>query len=241
MNFLKILYFIPFLFLSHSFSQENKYDHEFDGCPLNSSCQQELGFKRKNWQKLLEAFKSKKESSEADIFLNQNGIPIKMWALKKGEHSKDLIFWDSPCKSHRIEGEEIYPAEIFSKNLELLKPREDIVIPNGFLFTSEGNIISFNLLRDEYPSFIKDQDLYYNLFEEGFYYGLKVSQKGELKMVAPEFPLETSQDVACPDSLLNTFEKTNTIKNLYTSAICRAVWNISKKKFETLILGLSCT
>jgi hypothetical protein len=73
---------------------------------------------------------------------------------------------------------------------------------------------------------------------DGVYFRVAVSPSGHLRIFPDTAgPFETT-DTTCPNELVREFKKLN--KGLYSGHFCKNIYNVTLKKFQTLLLGLTC-
>lgn len=179
-------------------------------------------------------------------------MPIKIWSRDKVIKNQGLITWDSFCSKHNpkpnSEGlidtaEKIYISEVFAKNLLEIgsKYKEGPEILLNRLYLLDGKkVLSYLIPRSEAPIFMDKKKLFFTVEEEGSYFGLSISQKGDLKIVETSLPKNFPDEIKCPKELSKAFKEGIKNPRLYEGFYCKALWDRSKKKYTTMAIGWSC-
>jgi hypothetical protein len=218
-------------------------DHKNIGCPENSSCNKETGALRQKWLDRLRLHaKDQKVSLEAHR--KKYGIPINVWTRQDAKLTGPFIHWDSHCKQHRKSLNPILLSQVITKNLGTLakkyQDKSGLIISKAFL-QGTGNIKNYQIPRGERPLYIRSGKLGFTIEEEGHYFGIEFNSNGSFKITKTLQPKNFPQDVACPSSLIEYSKTQNFPKNLYQELYCIAVWDVLKKKFQTIMVGWSCS
>jgi hypothetical protein len=221
-------------------------NHFNEGCPTNSECSPEMGMLYKRWVKTVTNFAKEKDGWRLlERFRKANGVPFEVWATEKSKASEGIIFWDSPCRNHNIEGKEKIRIGIVMvphlNKLKKLTTSNNIYL--RFLKIFQGKkkkSKTYNTLRGENPLYIENDKLIYQRLEEGQYYGLSVDQSGGLNIISTKTPPEYPQSIDCPQELVEELKSFPPSENLYAGVYCQKTWNMTKKKFDILMVGWSC-
>lgn len=215
------------------------WEHQNPGCPLNSICHSDMGKKRLLWQKEMENLKgdSKKQTEVLNKIRQDLGIPFKVWAKSLDEEDKNIIRWDSPCKNHLKNDDKIYLAEVFIKNLEELNSPK--IIGEKAFILNEDKILTYPIPRKEYPLYLKGPDLVFSLYYEGIYFDLKISPQGSLALLSTPAEKYDLEEITCPKKLIGHFKKFNN-DNFYVGYFCQAIYNTESRKYQPILIGLSC-
>lgn len=230
--------------------------HIYDGCPDNSECSEETGKLRKKWLSLISDKKLRKNNKLAALkfFKKKNGVPVGYWFIPQKVLPKEIIYWQSPCQHHnkKKEGEKklidlkdkIKISESFISTFQQLNDlkikEERVFIPVTYTLNAQKQALPYYYPRGDLPTMVKNNKLYFVREDEGHYYSMTVDQKGRIDISQSFTPKEFPEEVKCPDSLLNLMKKKHEGLNLYQSYFCKAIWNQSKKSFQTFIFGWSC-
>lgn len=221
-------------------------DHFNQGCPANSECSPEMGKLYKRWTDTLNNFGKEKEGHRLlEKFRQNNGVPFEIWTTKEADPKEGLVYWDSPCEEHNLEGKPHYGigfAMIKSlKDLKKLEDQKKIFLRTLTLSEGKGkSVTTYKTLRGETPLYIENGNLIYQKMDEGVSYGLSVGLNGDLKVVTTTTPKEFPQSVDCPQELIEAVKKISSPENLYSGHYCQRTWNASDKIFNTLMVGWSC-
>lgn len=228
-------------------------DHEFEGCPENSHCSQEMGLKRLKWVQLLNQLSSNKDLdtiSAIENFRQEHGLPIPMWGFPAGLKDKEIISWNSSCPHHNLELKEIFHAQMMLKSFNQIEEHDlkddDLdkkikVIPKTiWLEEKSGDIIDFRIPRGFLPSLIVEDQLYFTMEEEGVYYGLLVDKNGNFKVVPTQKPPAPSKEVSCSQALKKHYKNWPLEKRLYQDSYCKAIWDKENETYQVLMIGWSC-
>lgn len=224
-------------------------DHPYKGCPTNSLCAKKMGELRSKWLKVL----SKNKPSALDKFRKKNGIPVNIWTRDTVLKHPNLIIWDSFCKKHNpkpnTEGlinteEKIYIAQVWAKNFDDIKKSfkegNEVLVNRAYVLDESKKVTTYRIPRAEAPLFISDGKMYFTVEEEGNYFGLWVDSRGNIKIDQTYLPKSFPDEVKCPEILSKAFQAGIRNQKLFEGFFCKAIWNQSTKKFNTVALGWSC-
>lgn len=217
-----------------------KFDHLNSGCPINSACNKNLGTKRISWIKFLRSTTAKTKKIEFDNFTKKFGVPINIWTTLKAAKDQSIIQWDSPCRGHRIPGKEIFKGQVFVKSFHHIEKQESLIVPKIYLLNKEQLLKVYPRPRDTFPSFMTNKTFFYNLSDEGELFGIKVSKSGTIDLNRSKFSDQSPREVKCPNQLVSLFEERKRPQNLFQGHYCKAIWNLQKKQYQTVLLGWSC-
>lgn len=214
-------------------------EHENLGCPSNSKCSKKIGIIR---HQLLGIAKSgdKDKIKKMRSFISSYGILLPVWGREKAQKNNDLILWDSSCKAHNKEKlESMKLVEVFSKNLNSLDKEKDLFIPRAIMADRKSKRVR-SVIRGDAPILIDGDDLIYIQEIEGFYFGLRLDIKGNIRIEDAPKVSNYPSEVRCSDEVTKELLSLSPVKHLYQGAYCKIVWNKKSKKYETLALGWSC-
>ena len=232
-------YFIFIVLLSlTSYAEDIAFRKLNKGCPLNSECSDKAGKLWNGWMRILELDDSDQKFNHLNSFVKRNGIPFKVWLTsEKKLEGRETILWDSPCKNHREPNPSIFLADVFLKELQ---ESPETLLNHAYVLDKKNKVKRFPIPRDYTPTLIKNQGLIFTMEEEGYYYGLHISEKGKITISRPVKNEEGIFEVQCPKELISKFETLDGPKNLYASKFCHSVWNADQKEFSTILMGWSC-
>ncbi len=218
--------------------------HENKGCPTNSGCTEEMGKSYQKWIDTLARVHKKKDSHLILENLRKSiGVPIDIWIAEKASEEKNLIYWESPCRQHNLEGQEkIGIGVAMAKDIGSLLPLEkEKKIFLRRLYRMKGEkLVSYFSLRDENPLYLNGDKLVFQRSVEGHYYGLSINQKGALQIEPSQTPASFPQSIECPSDFVEKMKAIELPKNLYAGVYCQKTWNKENKKLETILVGWSC-
>ena len=222
---------------------------EFPGCPLNSVCSAAMGKKFQNWANFLKGPNGlSKESWEGtakkiEQYRLAFGIPISVWAKppssKDGQNANpNMITWDSHCPHHQNGPDKLLVGKIFTPNLREVKSA-DIIMGSAYLL--KGNkVITYQIPRSETPVFIDGEDLIHVHEDEGIYYQVRISPKGDLAVVNHKIRGPLPKEVPCPPELNKYFQAKVADKNIYLGSYCKEIWNGKSQSAQTMLFNWSC-
>lgn len=221
-------------------------NHYNEGCPSNSECSATMGKLYKRWVDSLDNFSTEKEGHRLlEKFRKNNGVPFQLWTTSKAKAQEGIIFWDSPCEEHNKENQEHYGIGFVMvkhlKDLNDLKKKNLVHLRFLKLLQEENSpILEYEALRGETPVYIDGEKLVYQKLEEGNSYGLSVQTSGELHVVPTKVPPEYPRSIDCPKALVDSLDKKKMPQHLYSGVYCQRTWNMSRKKFDILMVPWSC-
>lgn len=217
-------------------------DHPFAGCPLNSSCTQELGAQREKFTQFLK--RSEAESTARfNRFIKDNpiNVPIFIKGTAQAQYNdKNFIIWDSPCAGHAQVGQNIYLAEAMIKNMKELQsfPHAQTGL---ILVENEGRIESYQVPRDHTPRYAKGQALVFLHEEGGRYYNLSYHLDGTIKNEKTRSGILGPEAIQC-SALLEVHYQSLSLdsKAPFGHYICRSLYNTQNKKRQNTLIAWSC-
>jgi hypothetical protein len=228
------------------------FAHPNLGCPENSLCSKEMGKHNKAWRDLLKSitarnFNEKKAVEEIEKFRSSNGIPVKLLVSENKKAIDFHILWDSDCKHHRGVNK-VYKSRSFisstkDKSLQLHKKEmknkssdfisyelDKVIIHNG------DNKQTYLVPHGETPMYSYGDSLYFMREDEGIYYGLKIKNDGDWKVVHIRHKnnryFAGQDETKCPEKI----KFSSKFKNSY----CKKIWDIKLKKFLIAQYPWSC-
>lgn len=257
---MKLLCLILLLFSSALFAQvkEKKFsphmiDHEFEGCPENSHCSQDMGKKRLKWVQLLNRLSAHKELdtiAAIQEFHQKEGLPIPMWGFPASLKDKRIISWNSSCPHHNLEVQEVFHAQMMIKSFNELEEHdlEDSalneklkILPNTiWLEEKNGEVVEFRTPRGFLPSLMIDNKLYFTMEEKGVYYALLVDRNGNFDVVPTETASVSGKEVPCSQALKEHYQKWPLRERLYQDSYCKAIWDKNRNTYQVIMIGWSC-
>lgn len=223
--------------------QPHMIDHEHLGCPPNAHCNKDYGARRNAWT---EQVKNLRQASQEEVtqklgvLLTQVGMPVSVWATPQSLQLKEVASWNSPCRHHNLETGEIFLGEVFIRHLNEIPGDQEAIIANRTWIEGSDPPQAYLTFQGALPSAIKKNRLYYTREENGVYYGVLVSNSGELQITKQLSPTQPPREVHCPQSLLNAWKSWDAAQKIYQRPYCRAIWDEDQKTFKTLIVGWAC-
>jgi hypothetical protein len=233
---MKILFLYLFFLPSILAKGPNDYDHEFKGCPLNSTCSKELGEARNEMIKLIEG----EAFAALNTLKSKAGVLVQVW-LRPEVKSSQYISWDSACPDH-VKERKFQLALAPIKTLTPINEAEkkEIFYPYIYL-EEEGTYRRIIVPRNSQPIFISGKNLYFAEELEGKYYGLKLNFNGNFEIVETPHIIERSRYVDCPASLKDITKDEALPQSPYNQFYCKEIWNRELKKFQKVIFPYSCS
>lgn len=217
-------------------------DHPFAGCPLNSSCTQELGSKREKFTQFLK--RSEAEGpARFNRFIKENPIAVPIFikgTARTQYNDENFIIWDSPCAGHQQVGQNIYLAEAMIRNMQELKssPQAQAGL---ILLENAGQIESYQVPRDHAPRYAKGQALVFLHEEGGRYYNLSYHLDGTIKNEKTISGVQSPQVIQCPALLEVHYQSmASESKAPFGHYICRSLYNTQSKKRQNILVAWSC-
>ena len=182
------------LFASYTFADGvGLTEHKFKGCPLNTSCTKELGL-------LAQKMKNTKSAKSLERVRKKQGLLISVW-LRPKVSDESVISWDSPCPSHKKDlayQRALVPLKSLTKKSRESHPN---IFFHYFFLQDKASYQKIFIPRGNYPIYIKNKNLYLVEHIDGSYYGLRLSSKGLLKVVAAPKIIQRSNYIDCPKNL----------------------------------------
>jgi len=235
------------------------FDHEFKGCPENSECDQVMGHMLSRWKLLISKLKditdANKNAQALELFRAKYGIPIEFYTGQKSQQGFKPVLYSSNCKQHN-------PKDLKDPNGKVLKgisfvksisnekailwrdqsqielPLKDNMTPQPVKVYFEKGAVTYQLPIDDQPLFIKNRELYILKEEDGFYFGLKVSENGDWKIVNLDMTQlsvweDKRSDMDCP-------KDPDKAPSVFTNEFCKGIWDIDTKKTIPVRMQQGC-
>ena len=231
------------------------FDHEFKGCPENSECDQVMGHMLTRWKtlitKLKELGESPKKTQALELFRAKYGLPSEFYTNQKSQQGFKPVLYNSACKEHNPKtGDKTLKGIAFLKSIsadtaivwrdqaQIELPLKDNLFPQPLRVYYDSGPVSYNIPLGDQPLFIKARELYLLKEEDGFYYTLKVSEKGEWKVVDLDMTQlsvweNKRSEVSCPKDDLKA-------PNIFTVQFCKTVWDVDAKKTVVMRVQQGC-
>lgn len=233
------------------------FEHQYKGCLANSECDQVMGLQLGRWKELLTKINDPKMANAKkfqflELFRSKYGIPVEFYTTQKSQQGFRPLLYNSSCKDHNPkEGEKVLRGMAFVKALTkdkaiIWRDQTQIEVPVGELLTPQPLIVyngketlSYNVPLGDQPLFIKDKSLLILKEDDGFFYALKISQKGEWKIENLDFTQlshweDQRAEVTCPKDEANIAPKTFGVE------FCKTVWNDDLKKTVIVKIRQGC-
>jgi hypothetical protein len=213
--------------------------HPNKGCPFNSICGKEMGIKKAAWDDLLKNLPKDKTSAvlKMEKFRKKNGLLIPIWMISNFQEENDLIKWSSPCPQHHKDENKFFQAEVFVSDFNQLDNKR-FIEEVALLLNEDNSIITYKIPNKEIPLHLYGQEMIFSMTSEGVYYYLGVNPSGKIRTLDIK-PLDFGpSDIDCPVILTNSFNQLP--KGLYSGHFCKNIYNSIKKKYQTLLFGLTC-
>lgn len=201
--------------------------------------------------KLKEGTDPKKNAQELELYRAKYGIPVEFYTNQKSQQGFRPVLHDSPCKEHNPKDQEkILRGTSFIKSISEEKaiiwrdqsqielPLKDNMTPQPVKVYFEKGAVTYQLPINDQPLFIKNRELYILKEDDGLYYTLKVSEKGDWKIVylnMTELSMweDKRENVACP-------QDANKVPSLFTYEFCKTVWDVDAKKALPVRMSQGC-
>lgn len=238
-------------------------EHENMGCPENSLCSLEMGQYRQEWLNLINELKKRRSSQnfkELEKFRQRNGLLVNFWSIPHYKESFRPILWESPCPHHRLKkaSEKIYLGEGFIRDTKQVSAHTFwgkkywnfslggvITLDPLILWDSSEHPLratTYYVPQKELPLFIESGHLQLILETDNYYYGLKVSQRGDWQVTAlpnKSYPLK---EVSCPQITQDFLKKHLKLDyvSVYQSTLCYEIWDKSEQKKRLLQSFWAC-
>jgi hypothetical protein len=235
------------------------FEHQFKGCPENSECDQVMGMQMQRWKDLVskieeQGIQGAKKAQFLELFREKYGIPVEFYTYVKSQQGFKPLFFNSHCKDHNPKDNEekrVLKGTAFVKSLSdkkatVWRDQTQIEVPVGELFLPQPVLVYFSQIPQVYqlplsdqPLFIKNKELHVLKEEDGFFYFLKISAKGDWKMEDVDFSLlgqweRKRENVTCPD------DKNNTTPTEFGVVFCKSVWDEDQKKPVIIKMHQGC-
>ena len=235
------------------------FDHEFKGCPENSECDQVMGHMLSRWKvltsKLKETEDAKKNAQALELFRAKYGIPVEFYTTQKSQQGFKPALYNSPCKEHNPKDpkdlkEKVLKGIAFVKSItnenaiiwrdqaQIELPLKDNMTPQPVKVYYDQGPVTYQLPIGEQPLFIKNRELYFLKEDDGLYFAVKVSEKGDWKIENLDMTqLSTLEDkreeVTCPKDPEKAPEA-------FTIGYCKSVWDVDAKKTIIVKMQQGC-
>lgn len=218
-------------------------NHPFAGCPLNSSCTQDLGQKRESFSQLLKS-SDQQIQKNLSAFIKKSPVPIPIFVRgsnKEAFNDKNFIIWDSACEAHQQIGHNIYIGEALIQNMKELSKFPQALPGLILVERTNGKIQSYDVPRDHIPRYIDGLDLIFLHEEDGRYYNLAYSQEGEIRSVNSANNIPSPEAVNCPPTLLVHYQNLSSDrKDGFSHSLCRALTDKKTKQKVNVFIAWSC-
>ena len=234
-------YFVLFCYLFLSIAQaEEQVKIDLPGCPENAICDKATGEHRLKWLEILTKLEQKKINEvEANKLIQKNtGFPIPVWAMEFARKKPLVMLWDSPCKQHNIDTNKTYIGVTFIK--KMMEKNNILFHPIAILLDEKKDAHSLPVLRGDAPLFIVNDSLYYTEDDDGHYYGLLISPKGQITLSKVFSDTHYPRETACTKEQIDRFTREAPSPNFFKGYYCKEIWNTQTKFYESIILGWSC-
>lgn len=239
MKFLALFYLIlnSFVMAEEEF-QPYMLEHKTKGCPENSYCRSELAVEQMKWKDAIFGL-SKNKINELNKIKKQMGAPIDFYLASPAPEKEKHILWDSRCKNHKIANPKIYDARSFLKKFPVNNPTANAYF-HYILIEMNQKLHRFTLSKKDFPLFFENGSIYLNREEDGVYYGVKIQSSGAYEILPPIQTKLVPNEIKCPNELVQKFKETLKNPYVYSSAICRKIWDRKKETFYLYITGDAC-
>lgn len=217
-------------------------DHDIEGCPANSHCSRSQGAKRLKWTKLLQRLEKETAQyavKEIETFRQQEGIPFGVWATTDSLKNEQIISWNSGCPHHNKEIEKVLQAELMIKAIDQ-EDNEQFIWHKLWIEDEKQMISSYKIPRGSSPTHIIEDKLYFNATELGIYYGMLLSQQGQMEIINSKTNVPLPHETSCPKNLTTLKQQMLKDKKIFQDYYCRAIWDATKKSYRVMMLGWSC-
>lgn len=233
MKLMAILFYFQLVFA------ESPLDHINPGCPDESICSKETGIKASIWKENLRNYLQNHLSEKElnNILTQKEAFPVNIWADAEAIKSNlNLALWRSPCKQHQDKNNPIDIGEIYLKSIKNIPH----IIYSKIIYNNTKEIKAIALPRGDAPIAIFNDHFYYTKDDDGLFYGLLISQNGELKISKTKSIKKYPREVSCPKEMSELFLKEAPSLNFYKGSFCKEIWNNDKNAYETILVGWSC-
>lgn len=231
------------------------FDHEFKGCPENSECDQVMGHMLTQWKTLITKLKDSSDSSKnaqmLELYRSKYGIPVEFYTNQKSQTAFKPALYSSSCKDHNPKtGDKVFKGLSFIKSLssetaiiwrdqsQTELPIKGTLVPQPVRVFYESGPVTYQLPIDDQPLFIKGRELYVLKEEDGFYFMMKISDKGEWKIVSVDMTQlsyweDKRSEVTCP-------KDTEKAPAQFRVEFCKSIWDSDAKKTIPVKLRQGC-
>lgn len=233
------------------------FDHQYKGCPENSECDQVMGLQLTRWKDLVKKLQGNdiplnKKSQFLELFREKYGMPIEFYTVQKSQQGFKPLLFDSQCREHRPkEGEKTLRGTAFVKSLSkdkaiIFRDQTQLEVPIGELLSPQKvevfygkEVIDYYLPLGDQPLFIKDKNLHILKEEDGLFYMLVISPKGNWKIESTDFS-KLSQweayktEVPCPKELIISPTKE------FNIGFCKTVRDLNQNSNVVVQVKIGC-
>lgn len=231
------------------------FDHEFKGCPENSECDQVMGHMLGQWKtlisKLKESSDTNKNAQALELFRSKYGLPTEFYTNQKSQAGFKPALYNSPCKEHNPKtGDKVLKGISFIKSLNAEKamiwrdqsqielPIKGNLTPQPVKVYFDSGAVTYQLPLGDQPLFIKGKELYILKEEDGFYYMMKISEKGEWKIVNLDMTQlsyweDKRSEMTCP-------KDPQKASPVFGVEFCKSVWDSDAKKTIPVKMHQGC-
>lgn len=214
-------------------------EHENLGCPSNSQCSKKIGLIRHQWVGIAKS-NDRNKLKKMKSFTSSFGALLPVWGREDAQKNKDLILWDSACKTHNKEKlESMKLVEVFTKSLSTLEKEKDLFVPNAIRVNKKSGRVR-KVIRGDAPILVDGDDFIYIRELEGFYYAMRLKKNGSIHLEEVPKVSNYPREVACQDDTQKEILSLSPVKNLYQGGYCKVIWNKKTRSYETIAFGWSC-
>ncbi len=212
-------------------------EHENPGCPINSECSKHSGIKILKWEKFINKTSGKNKTAKLNQYLNTNGIPLYFLTHRDSKIALDPIMWNSRCKHHNPKNpnNNIFKALKFFK--EIPPSKHAIFTP---VIVYEGTKeIKYNIPYQDQIVLLDGNEILTLKDYDDFYYQLKISPKGNLKVSNISSKLiNKALDRKVTETKCPTKMKID--DTYFLNSYCQKILDIKSNKLKIIQYGWAC-
>jgi hypothetical protein len=223
--------------LSNNDDSFKKFEHQNQGCPINSDCSIKNGILLQSWEKMLSMADSKSTGRMIRKFKKKHGIPLEFLTTIESKEAIDPILYKSRCSQHNPKN----PNNRILKGTKFLKSAasNEHIVFDKIILHDEGKQIEYKVPYQDTPIMIKDNKLIITKDYDDDFYQLAIGSDDSLEVV--DINIKTLKramnrrikEVKCPS-------KINVDKKYNQSSYCQKIWDLNTKKLKTIQLNWSC-
>ena len=208
-----------------------------DTCPTNAYCQPLASAEYAPWGALFARLKKNSHDSIAEIArtTQKSGLPFPVWGNESSRKNPHAIFWESHCALQRKMENKIYIGHLMAKKLPATNA--DIILDHALELLPGGKIKKYIVPREEFPSWVEKDSFYFLREEEGIFYGLFISAKGNFHIQPVIKGDHPPEKLLCPPELLEAFQAQN---NKGLIPYCKQIWDRKSGVWRSFLFGESC-